>query len=278
MIGVPARSSFTRWYTRWPRQGSQDRPFSEASAAGLGCDHRRMRVIDWIKVLLGRRANSSALTSPDPNGPFCKDCGEPRPAKFVGKPLEERDPCPKCGGKSFNFNRCFTATATASASVSWSMKPGDQKNDWAKRWTTLEADLPKVTGLRPGSAGREAIKSAEREVLEFIVSAYHLKDILKADKVLPPGVDVEKTVSADADLALLADMANLDKHHALNSKKHPPRSGYVPKYLEHEAYSSQGGWGLVSKYEHNGVTINAVDVARNGMAAWRTLLQSHGLI
>jgi hypothetical protein len=59
-----------------------------------------------------------------------------------------------------------------------------------------------------------AINAANHRLQSFYIQAYHLKDALKSAPAIEPAI------AADPALALLADLANLDKHSRLNR---PPR-------------------------------------------------------
>jgi len=133
----------------------------------------------------------------------------------------------------------------------------------------------KVTGSIFTVFSSSGILDAERDLLEFIGSCYHLKDILKADNVLPLGVDIEQWINDTPALALLGDLANLDKHHVLNKAA---RSGRKPVYVGHKGTTEGTGWRVVVEFEHAGQLVDAAKVARNAMDAWRSFLTLHGLL
>jgi hypothetical protein len=78
------------------------------------------------------------------------------------------------------------------------------------------------------------------------VRTYHIKDALKQDAAslgLQPRA-IEDAITNDSDLAVLADLANLDKHFKLNKSC---RSGAVPEIVAAEGVrwgSGEGGWRL----------------------------------
>jgi len=89
---------------------------------------------------------------------------------------------------------------------------------------------------------------------------------------------VEAAVTNSPALALLADLANLDKHGNLNR---PPRSGHVPaiKTVKGSSVdSSSGGWRLDMEIEHAGHIIDGLQVANDATDAWRSVLRTWGLI
>ncbi len=87
---------------------------------------------------------------------------------------------------------------------------------------------------------------------------------------------VEGAISKNPTLALLADLANLDKHFVLNK---PPRSGAVPRPgLLRSVTLPRGGWQLEMPIEHNGRTLDAMELAPKIIDSWRSHLRHWGLI
>jgi hypothetical protein len=94
---------------------------------------------------------------------------------------------------------------------------------------------------------------------------------------------IEAAVTGDPDLALLADLANLDKHSKLNR---PPGSGAVPRvsfgsgavprvsFQAVQAGSGEGGWRLVMTIQHQGKVLDGLDFARAAVAAWERHLKA----
>ena len=81
---------------------------------------------------------------------------------------------------------------------------------------------------------------------------------------------------ARAALALIADLANLDKHGKLNG---PPRSGNVPHLSAAKgATKLDGSWQLRLDIEHGGQELDGVQVAADAVQAWRRVLTEWGLI
>jgi hypothetical protein len=175
------------------------------------------------------------------------------------------------------YEQTFTASAGASGSLGYVMTPGDQTRDWLLRWRAIEAGGVALEQPRSGAVSQAAIEEAERDLLEFFVTAYHLKDALIKDHAAPKQ-DIENAVSGSTDLSLLADLANLDKHHRLDVSKYPPRSGHVPLIKSREATSQAGGWRLITTIEHNHHDLDWTKVARAAVGAWRSWLQAQHLI
>jgi hypothetical protein len=104
------------------------------------------------------------------------------------------------------------------------------------------------------------------------VEAYHLKDAIKNHfaSVGREPKDVEDTITNDPDLALLADLANLEKHGRLVN---PPRSGTVPQVESVSDYAAGESWLLCVTILHGSERLDAIDVARKSIDAWRRALQ-----
>jgi hypothetical protein len=158
----------------------------------------------------------------------CSRCGADRPAEFAtGAP---RTPCPDCGATAITISRSFTADQKVTASLTSTLRPADQERGWGRRWRQIQRELGELLAQRSGGRSAETIQAARHDVHSFYVQAYHLKDSLKEESATI-GVTkaaIEQAVTDDPALALLADLANLDKHGSLNQ---PPRSGYVPRIL-----------------------------------------------
>jgi hypothetical protein len=88
---------------------------------------------------------------------------------------------------------------------------------------------------------------------------------------------VENAINASATLALLADLANLDKHRKLTNK---PRSGAVPIIgsVSADGDSGSAGWHLRVPIRHGSHEIDGVAFATEIVGEWRAHLQKWGLI
>lgn len=106
--------------------------------------------------------------------------------------------------------------------------------------------------------------------MNFFVTAYHLKDALIAEGAAPRD-DVEAAISSDDDLALVADLANLDKHRKLSK---PPRSGHAPVVAKVSATGPSDGseWRLSVNIEHGGRSVDGVELTQRVVDAWQRLL------
>jgi hypothetical protein len=160
------------------------------------------------------------------------------------------------------------------------MRPGGQTQVWRRRWADVEEQLPRLLAPREEELSGFAIHAARAELLSFFVRSYHIKDALCLE-ASPLGLSrktIEGAITADADLALLADLANLDKHLRLDRR---PRSGSVPVIEEASgvrAGSGRNGWRLELPIRHCGTVRNGLEVATATTSAWRALLESWGLL
>lgn len=115
----------------------------------------------------------------------------------------------------------------------------------------------------------------------FYVQTYHIKDALIADAAATGIAQavVEQAVTGDPALALLADLANLDKHGKLNMN---PRSGHVPLIKGARGTTEHGSapeaWRLDLEIEHAGRTLDGLQVADDTVRAWRHHLTGWGLL
>ena len=122
-----------------------------------------------------------------------------------------------------------------------------------------------------------SIQTANHDLHSFFVQAYHLKDSLIQDSGVTglTAATIESAITADPHLALLADLANLDKHGKLSK---PPRSGDLPTWELSGASDGGAGWRLSLKIRHKGTTHDGLTFADEAVSAWRSQLQSWGLI
>lgn len=136
--------------------------------------------------------------------------------------------------------------------------------------------------LRPHTDGLSiaSIHGARQRLFLFFIATYHLKDALKdaAGRLGLIPSDVEDTVTNDARLALLADLANLDKHMKLSRR--PPRSGTVPVIGKISGSDDQegGGWQISVPIKHGARILDGLAVAEDAVNAWREKLTAWRLI
>lgn len=166
-------------------------------------------------------------------------------------------------------------------SVSDTLMPADQGRDLKHKWSEINRELAELSQPRMEERSTEKIRAAEQRLIDFFVQSYHPKDSLKNDAAttgIVPG-DVEKKINADADLRLLADLANLAEHGKFDNK-HPPRSGQAP-ILAHVSGKGDGqtiGWYLKLTIGHGSKNLDGLQVAADAVKAWQRALSQWGLI
>jgi hypothetical protein len=169
----------------------------------------------------------------------------------------------------------LTAEVAMAGSIAVAMTPQDSAGNWRQRWHGIQRDVELVTANIAGTMSGDAIKTARDRLLDFYVRTYHLKDALIVEGAVPNGT-LEAMISADADLALLADLANLDKHGRLTRRA---RSGVVPiiREVKGEGSSDGSGWRLVVDIDHGTRFVEGVAFARRAVDAWSNQLTRLGL-
>ncbi|WP_143156399.1 hypothetical protein [Desulfacinum infernum] len=127
----------------------------------------------------------------------------------------------------------------------------------------------------------ESIHGWAQQLFSFFINAYHLQDalIVAASSGDLRGLkrdDIETAITNDPMLALLADLANLDKHCRLTKT----RSGDVPVIQRISGVDSAAGngWLLSVKIEHGTVTLDGLTVAKDAIAAWQEKLSAWGIL
>lgn len=136
----------------------------------------------------------------------------------------------------------------------------------------MERQLADLLAPSTDALCASAIHAATHRLHSFYVQSYHLKDALKAEAGATgvAAATVETSISNEPDLALLADLANLDRHGNLNM---PPRSGHIPVVTSVEGQSLEspsGTWRLHLTVNHAGKALDGLDDCRgrrDGVAA-----------
>ncbi len=208
----------------------------------------------------------------------CARCGATRAPELTESAA--RTPCPHCGATSINVDVSLSEQLTTAATASATLTPTDQARDWERRWHEVERELTELLAPQPGGMSGDAIHAARHRLHSFYVQAYHIKDALKAEAATTgiPGETVEAAITAEPALALLADLANLDKHGTLNRS---PRSGHVPRIVSGSgtaATASDAGWRLDLQIEHGGRLLDGLMTAADAVDSWRRVLTGWGLL
>ena len=186
-------------------------------------------------------------------GYTCGGCGTALPEEFCGPP--PRSPCPTCGSDVRNAwmrGEAAGFTLRCSAALSARLSPAFATRDWRRRWAQIQTTGAGLAVPYTEPMSGETIHARCAELHAFFVSSYHLKDALRAER--PNGVAVqavEAAVTNSPELALLADLANLEKH---VSGDRPPRSGAWPTFgtLEGATMKDGSGWRLRLEILHAG--------------------------
>lgn len=188
--------------------------------------------------------------------------------------MAPRPECPQCGGESITIEVSSSDSASFHESMSIRMIPAEQRGAWRIRWKAVESSLDQILKPHDDSASSDAINHAHHDLQSFFVQAYHLKDILKMDtEVRISDRDIEDAITNTRPLALLADLANLDKHGQISGggRNRGPRSGSIP-VVDPAAgtWSDQShGWTLSVPIQHKGIVLDGLTVARDAVDAWR---------
>ena len=127
------------------------------------------------------------------------------------------------------IERHGTESLKVSSSLSMELVPGTQARDWRQRWIGIQEHLKRLRAAHPEPMSAASIQNANHDLQSFFVQAYHLKDSLKQDAGTTgvPETTIENAITADPHLALLADLANLDKHGKWDPRKKPRRCSHM---------------------------------------------------
>jgi hypothetical protein len=119
----------------------------------------------------------------------------------------------------------------------------------------------------------QSIHTWVQRLFSFFIHTYHFKDVLKnaAPSLGLNQSDVEDAITKDPRLALLADLANLNKHFKLTKT---PRSGSVPiiEQLSGVDSSTGNGWIISVKIKHGKAILDGLAIAKDAVAAWQEKL------
>lgn len=153
--------------------------------------------------------------------------------------------------------------------------PDKQARDWKQRWKLVQDEIRLILRPHTDAMSSDSIHASLQRLLSFYILTYHLKDALKeaAPRLGLKPSDVEDAVTKDARLAILADLANLDKHSKLT---HPPRSGIVPVIEKVSGVDDRtgDGWQLFVQIKHGASVLNGLVVAEDAVNAWQERLQA----
>ncbi len=207
----------------------------------------------------------------------CSTCGASRQLEL--SEISERTPCPQCGTTVLRFGALIEESMSVSVQWVTEVIPRNQVRDWKQRWNQVQIDFQLVSTLSTETTSAEAIHAWSQRLFSFFIHAYHLKDALRdaASSLGLTASDIESAISNDQRLAVIADLANLDKHSQLTR---PPRSGYKPEIVQISGLdtSAGNGWILSVKIKHGSVILDGIAVARDAVTAWQEKLTSWGVV
>ncbi len=205
----------------------------------------------------------------------CTECGSDRPDELAT--VGERTRCPVCVWTAITIHLSAVAQGMSSASgkLTMALRPGKTRG-WQQRWQLIQDDLARQLLPRTEPLTDDSIRQAHHELQSLFVQAYNLRDALTEEA----GIPLRKMKSAIANepaLALLADMANLDKHGRLKSR---PWSGDVPRIVDVQGVTGSGvaHWGLKVAVELKGIQRDGLEIAQSGIASWHRALSDWKLI
>lgn len=226
----------------------------------------------WAGVCRARIAIKS-MRRPNMDTVSCSTCGALREPELGG--ALERPPCPQCGGTALIFDVSIHESISVSDKFLTELVPGNQARDWTQRWAQVQKELQCVSSPRMEIMSGEEIHAWLQQLFSFYIQAYHLKDALK-DAAPSLGLlasDIEDAITNDPKLALLADLANLDKHLKLTK---PPRSGYSPTVKQVSGVDSAtgSGWILSVQIKHGSASVDGLAFANDVVAAWQKQLKT----
>lgn len=206
----------------------------------------------------------------------CRNCGASQPEPLdtsLGYPN-----CNRCGARGWHIDVTITECANASNVVLETLTPGgDTARDWNSRWQSIQAELKSLSESSMETMSGDTIFARRDRLCNWYVQAYHLKDALKdaASTLRIAPQAIETAINDDLRLALLADLANQDKHGQLNRA----RSGYVPNIGAPSGSDVlPRGWILKLPVNHGPRTLDGLEIAGEAVAAWREKLEAWGLI
>jgi hypothetical protein len=229
-----------------------------------------------MQISLGERSGNNKTMDDNERSVFCGGCGSPldQPANL---PVKERIPCPICGSTFRQINVTCNEKLKLAGSLSMELTPGTQARDWRQRWTEIQEHLKRLLASHSEPISAASIQNANHDLHSFFIQAYHLKDSLIKDAGTT-GVTkttTENAITADPHLALLADLANLDKHGKLRGS---PRSGDIPTWKVSGVSEGDAGWRLSLTIRHKSKTLDGLDFAAEVVSAWKAHLNQWGLI
>lgn len=206
-------------------------------------------------------------------------CGQGHvlPDALGSEPADQRTPCPECGS---TLRRTSVSATDAlgpvrdSTSFEVHYAPG---RPWQEQWRVV---LERFERLQAACSGRvTGIKDTfqlGRVAVDFCEDCHHLKDWLQSDPAVPAAVQglVETHRRADKSLTLTGHVANTNKHHgrALNLVR-----AQVDAVAVRDGGRASITIGWTDPDTAQSGSRDALDLATDSVAAWRTFFANHSL-
>lgn len=196
----------------------------------------------------------------------CSDCGEVISATDAGMP------CPRCGALDRTVSLSDYGIGTDEiAEITASFPPSPS---WQAMWIDVESYLDDLRRWYAGGNGLN-VNLLCRAANAFFVACFHLSDYLKKD----PEVDVriksqvQGFVDRQESLRLARVIVNTHKHAARS-----PGKRYC--YIAEAAARAAGATVVFACVGPDGQSESkdCLELAEDGMQAWKVFLQQHGLL
>jgi hypothetical protein len=95
----------------------------------------------------------------------CSGCGRFRPSQVAAS--SERQACPHCGGAALTFGLSAHLTAEATVTIRSSLRPGDQRQGWERRWQDIQDEAAVLLAPLTVERSSGTILAARRLVQSF---------------------------------------------------------------------------------------------------------------
>jgi len=204
----------------------------------------------------------------------CGECGRRLP-ESSDLPVEQRQPCPNCGSLTRHFSRYASDTATTNDSLSVAVAMASGPRPWIELWHQVKHEYDELAAMYSGERGVTNQQEILSTINNFFVGCYSLKDHIRQDQGVPAAVrgQVETYLQGDAALTLCGDVANTVKHHTRQHGRTARLSDWatLPDGTVTAMFGVTDLSGSTTKYD-------ALNLARDAMAAWQQFINDNGLI
>jgi len=147
---------------------------------------------------------------------------------------------------------------------------------YLEQWERLNRWYERFKEIHCGREHTMPSENYKDEVYAFFLNCYHLKDWLIESSAVP-AQEVEDFINDCDDLKLCADICNAIKHLSLSRT----RTGDQPEFTRTHYTVALGGEPAVVSAQYTIETthgpIDAFDIAKKSMEAWRTFFSQNGI-